>query len=99
MRDSGARGSRARMLFWRATHFCFCHRPSAQGALMKSALSLMLAVVLSSLVVAQTTNPNLQQLDGMAARCAPAPIRADVSGLNQGDREALPKIIQAARIL
>jgi hypothetical protein len=48
---------------------------------------------------AQTTNPNVEELNRMAARFAPTPIRVDLSGLDYGDRQALPKLIEAARIL
>ena len=39
------------------------------------------------------------QLQRMAARFAPTPLRVDTSRLSGGDRQALPKLIQAARIL
>lgn len=66
---------------------------------MRSLLSLLLALSLVPALAAQTTNPSLPDLTRMAARFAPTPIRADVASLNQGDAEALPKLIEAARIL
>jgi hypothetical protein len=66
---------------------------------MKSAFVLLFALCWIPFLFAQTTNPNLQELNRMAARFAPTPIRADVSELNQGDRAALAKLIEAARLL
>ena len=43
--------------------------------------------------------PNLEQLKAMSARFAPTPIRVDTSRLNMGDRQALAKLIEAARVL
>lgn len=43
--------------------------------------------------------PDRVELDKMAARFAPTPLRVDISGLSPGDRQALVKLIQAARIL
>src|SRR5690348_5654881 len=43
--------------------------------------------------------PTQPQLEQMAARFAPTPMRVDVSHLSSGDRQALTKLIQAARII
>ena len=43
--------------------------------------------------------PDQSQLEKMAARFAPTPMRVDTSQLSSGDREALVKLIQAARLL
>jgi peptidase M49-like protein len=43
--------------------------------------------------------PDLAQLKKMAARFAPTPLRVDTSKLSAGDRQALVKLIEAARIL
>ncbi|HYA24664.1 MAG TPA: hypothetical protein VEF05_10925 [Terriglobales bacterium] len=43
--------------------------------------------------------PDLAQLQKMAARFTPTPIRGDTSKLSSGDRQALIKMIQASRIL
>src|SRR5262245_36307185 len=48
---------------------------------------------------AQAAAPDRAQLRAMAARFAPAPMRVNVSRLSAGDRQALVKLIQAARIL
>ncbi len=47
----------------------------------------------------QTQAPDLAQLDAMIARFAPTPMRVDTSHLSPGDKQALPKLIEAARIL
>jgi len=43
--------------------------------------------------------PGLAQLDSMTSRFAPTPLRVDTSRLSSGDRQALVKLIEAARIL
>ncbi len=43
--------------------------------------------------------PDLAQLDLMASRFAPTPLRVDTSRLSSGDRQALVKLIEAARVL
>ena len=43
--------------------------------------------------------PGLAELEKMAARFAPTPIRVDTSKLSSGDRQALVKLIEASRIL
>ena len=43
--------------------------------------------------------PDLDQLEKMASRFAPTPLRVDTSRLSSGDRQALVKLIEAARIL
>ena len=46
-----------------------------------------------------TSVPDLASVQAMASRFAPTPLNVDVSGLSAGDRKALVKLIQAARIL
>jgi hypothetical protein len=43
--------------------------------------------------------PDLAQLEKMTSRFAPTPLRVDTSRLSAGDRQALVKLIEAARIL
>ena len=43
--------------------------------------------------------PDLVQLQKMIARFKPTELRVDVSKLSPGDRQALPKLIEAARVL
>ena len=45
------------------------------------------------------TIPGLPELQHMMARYAPVEIRTDISGLSQGDRQALAKLIEAARLV
>ncbi|HVO64250.1 MAG TPA: hypothetical protein VMT53_25240 [Terriglobales bacterium] len=42
--------------------------------------------------------PGQAKLEQMASRFAPTPLRVDISGLSAGDRQALAKLIEAARI-
>jgi peptidase M49-like protein len=46
-----------------------------------------------------TTAPGLNELKQMAARFAPTPLGVDTSALSTGDKKALAKLIQAARIV
>src|SRR3984893_12641526 len=41
----------------------------------------------------------LAELQKMAARFAPTPLRVDISRLSAGDRQALAKLIEAGRLL
>ena len=43
--------------------------------------------------------PTLNELTQMAARFAPAELKVDASGLSPGDRQALGKLIDAARVV
>ena len=43
--------------------------------------------------------PDLAQLKTMTARFAPTPLRVDLSGLSAGDRQALEKLVDAAKIV
>ncbi len=43
--------------------------------------------------------PDLAQLQKMTSRFAPTPLRVDTSSLSSGDRQALVKMIEAARVL
>src|SRR5262249_31407609 len=56
-------------------------------------MSLRLAFLLA------VTIPGLPELQHMMARFAPVEIKADVSGLSPGDRQALGKLIEAARLI
>jgi peptidase M49-like protein len=48
---------------------------------------------------ADTSFPNADELNQMAARFAPAPLNVDLSGLSAGDKKALAKLIEAGRIV
>ena len=63
---------------------------------------LVLTVIVMSLPArAQrgASTPDLTQLQQMTNRFAPTPLRVDTSKLSDGDRQALVKLIEAARIL
>jgi hypothetical protein len=63
---------------------------------------LLFVVIAMSYLEAQSdatgSAPGLDELTKMTARFAPTPIRVDTSRLSQGDRDALIKLIEAARI-
>jgi hypothetical protein len=66
--------------------------------------TVLLAVLLFSLLsFAQTKEsnhvPDLNELQQMTARFAPTPIEVDISKLSAGDKQALTKLVEAARIL
>ena len=46
-----------------------------------------------------TSAPDLAQLQQMTARFAPTELNVDISGLSDGDRSALVKLIEAARLI
>ena len=63
-------------------------------------LSLFAIVCAVNVAVGQAGGsfPSQSKLEQMASRFAPTPLRVDVSGLSSGDRQALAKLIEAARI-
>jgi len=66
-------------------------------------VSLMMLGFLNMPAKAQKTKtkplPTQAQLETMAARFAPTPLRVDTSKLSAGDQKALVKLIEAARLL
>ena len=66
---------------------------------MKLILLLLMLGTAAGVAAGQTAMPNQAQLAKMASRFAPAPMRVDTSALSPGDRQALVKLIEAARIL
>jgi hypothetical protein len=56
-------------------------------------------LVLIPMLAATAAIPDLAQLEKMIARFKPTELRADQSKLSPGDRQALPKLIEAARVL
>src|ERR1700741_5120043 len=76
----------------------------SRGELMPlKSIMLSLSIVLGGLTISAAAQnaavPNPEQLETMSARFAPTPLRVDTSKLRSGDREALVKLIAAARIL
>jgi len=66
---------------------------------MRSAVLLMSTVSFAAPAAKPARVPDQAQLKKMVARFAPTLIQVDVSGLSVGNRQALPKLIEAARIL
>jgi len=56
-------------------------------------------LVLIPMLAAAATIPDLAQLQKMIARFQPTELRVDLSKLSPGDRQALAKMIEAARLL
>jgi hypothetical protein len=57
------------------------------------------ALLVASTAFAQAGYPDAAELQRMAARFAPTEYRVDLSSLGAGDRRALAKLIQAARVV
>ncbi len=69
---------------------------------LTACLILVILLGVTSISVKAQKNqalPDLAQLEKMASRFAPTPMRVDTSRLSSGDRQALVKLIEAARIL
>jgi hypothetical protein len=64
-----------------------------------AALSSLSMKPLVVLLAASALMPDLAQLKQMSARFAPVKLTADTAALSAGDRQALAKLIEAARIL
>jgi hypothetical protein len=56
-------------------------------------------LLLIPMLAAIAAIPDLAQLQKMIARFKPTDLRVDVSKLSTGDRQALPKLMEAARVL
>ena len=67
----------------------------------KLGLILLLATVVAFAQGKKATPgiPDLAQLKAMTAQFAPTPLRVDLSGLSAGDRKALEKLVEAAKIV
>jgi len=66
------------------------------------ALSVLLVLLIGSSLIAQKTpdtSPNAAEIAKMAARFAPTEIKVDISKLSAGDRKALSKLVEAARVI
>ena len=61
---------------------------------MRRALATLFVMSLATAAVS-----DLAELNRMIARFAPAQLRVDTSGLAPGDQKALPKILEAARVI
>ncbi|MGB7554591.1 MAG: hypothetical protein WBM04_09460 [Candidatus Korobacteraceae bacterium] len=64
------------------------------------AMVMMMSSVLASAADQLATKvPDLTQLQKMTARFAPTELNVDISSLSEGDRKALVKLVEAARII
>jgi hypothetical protein len=75
--------------------------PRTHAAALACACALL---VMTSPAQPQTTKaasaaPSLQRLQEMTARFAPVPLGADVAALPSGERQALERLVEAARIM
>jgi hypothetical protein len=50
-------------------------------------------------LVVMAATPNAQELKRLSARFAPVPLRVDISKLSGGDKRALSKLVEAARVV
>ncbi len=72
---------------------------------MKSTAYFVFVLILAAMSISAKAQknsgavPDQAQLEKMASRFAPTPLRVDTSRLSAGDRPALVKLIEAARIL
>jgi hypothetical protein len=69
------------------------------GMRLKSLALIAIPGVLLVMSVTAATIPDLAELNRMIARFAPVELKVDMSGLSRGDKQALEKLIEAARIL
>src|SRR6266853_4252595 len=65
---------------------------------------LTFLVVITVMATAQKTPvpplfPDVDELNRMAARFAPVPLKVDLSGLSAGDKKALAKLVEAAHVV
>jgi hypothetical protein len=63
------------------------------------ALTLMATAQNTPTSPAPPSSPDLNELNRMAARFAPAPLEVDLSGLSAGDKKALARLIEAGGIV
>jgi hypothetical protein len=65
--------------------------------------AIFLILFSAVMAIAQTKSkaafPDAEQLNRHAARFAPTPLQVDTSNLSAGDKQALPKLIEAAQLL
>jgi hypothetical protein len=65
----------------------------------QTALALLAAAACAAGVTAQNRMPDAQQLKTMTARFAPVNLTADVAALPANERQALAKLVEAARVM
>ena len=64
---------------------------------MRTLLLFIMATIITA--TAQTSTPDAAGLNRMAARFAPTEMKVDTSALSAGDKQALVKLIEAARVV
>src|SRR5664279_3638670 len=81
------------------------HPPRTQEAHpVKHLIFLALMIMIGSVMASAgeqlaTAVPDLAQLQKMTARSAPTALDVDISNLSEGDRKALVKLVEAARVI
>ncbi|HEX7288882.1 MAG TPA: hypothetical protein VF532_22045 [Candidatus Angelobacter sp.] len=67
----------------------------------KTSLLALVFTIMATIITsaAQTSTPDAAELKRMAARFAPTEMKVDTSALSAGDKQALVKLIEAARVL
>ncbi len=66
---------------------------------MKPLLIALVCLALMLTASAQTKSPDTAELNKMAARFSPTEMRVDLSKLSAGDRRALAKLVEAAKVV
>ncbi len=66
---------------------------------MRKLLPVLVVFIALALFAQDTALPTQAELEKMAARFSPTELKVDVSSLSAGDRKALVKLIEAARIM
>ncbi len=66
---------------------------------MRWVVALGVCAAVMSVMLGAATVPDLAELNRMIARFAPAELKVDESHLSAGDKQALQKLIQAARVI
>jgi len=88
----------------RETDILFLRNLPPMRRLLTFLFTLTLTLVFTLMATAQKTpappsSPDAAELNKMAARFAPAPLKVDISGLSAGDKKALAKLIEASKII
>src|SRR5690348_3884779 len=65
----------------------------------RSLVLLFFTISMNARTNVATAFPNTAELENMASRFAPTPLKVDVARLDPGDRKALIKLIEAGRVI
>src|SRR5579872_1335157 len=66
---------------------------------MKRLLASIFVLSTPAMTIATAAVPDLNELNRMIARYAPAELRVDTSHLSPGDKQALAKLVEAAKVI